>query len=146
MLSWMNCWDSGLVISTQSKSDETSRQQEAKSWRYMFSQCAIPFWWAIHQLLVTVLSIISPKTWYTWKNLRKKSSSFYTIKAISQNTFNLNLSQLLLWMLHGRKALISWARPFWFIKVNAITLNPTQETLGIAAVCGTLLLNVPCLW
>lgn len=74
--------------------------------------------------------------------LRKKSSSFYTIKAISQNTFNLNLSPLLLWSLHGRKALISWARPFWFIKVNAITLNPTQETTGNC--CGLWHIVVKC--
>lgn len=86
-----------------SKSNETSCQQQEKSWRYMFSPCGIPLWWTIHQSLVTVLSIISPKTWYTWENLQKKNSSFYTIKVISQNTFSLNLSQLLLWSVAWRE-------------------------------------------
>lgn len=44
--------------------------------------------------------------------------------------------------LRGGKALISWARPFWFIKVNAITLNPTQETTGNC--CGLWHIVVKC--
>lgn len=45
-------------------------------------------------------------------------------------------------VLHGEKVLISWARPFRFIKVNAITLNPTQETTGNC--CGLWHSGVKC--